>query len=100
MQRIHLAVIGLLLAGCATSMDIGLPDGSTGYALNCSGQSAWGASWGACMKRAAELCKGRGYDVLMRDERTGRVATLTATQFGLVGSSAPTTDREMIVRCK
>ena len=96
MRQLHMASIGLLLAGCATAMDVGLPDGSTGYALNCSGQAL---SWGACLKKAGQLCQGRGYNILARDERTGRVTTLTASEYGLFGSSAPVTSREMVVRC-
>ena len=100
MWRLHTALLGLLLAGCATAMDVGLPDGSAGYSLNCSGQANWGATWGACMKKAAEVCKGRGYDILARDQSSGRVTTLTANDYGLWGSSAVVTNREMIVRCK
>lgn len=94
------AIVLLLLAGCATAMDVGLPDGSTGYSLNCSGQANWGQTWGACMKKAAEVCKGRGYDILARDQNTGRVSTITANDSGLWGSSSTVTEREMIVRCK
>ena len=97
MRQLYMAGIGLLLAGCATAMDVGLPDGSTGFALNCSGS---GLTWGSCLQKASQLCQGGAYDILSRDERTGRVSTLSYTQFGLVGSSAPVTNREMIVRCK
>lgn len=97
MRQLHMAGIGFLLAGCATAMDVGLPDGSTGYSLNCSGQAL---SWGACLKKAGQLCKGRGHDIVARDERSGRVTTLTASEYRLFGSSAPVTTREMVVRCR
>jgi hypothetical protein len=100
MQRYYVGLLALGLAGCATAMDVGLPDGSTGYSLNCSGQANWGQTWGACMKKAAEVCKGRGYDILARDQNSGRVTTVTANEYGAWGSSTMMTEREMIVRCK
>jgi len=53
-------------------------------------------SWGMCMKKAGEVCRGRGYDILARDQRTGQMTIITS-QYG---SSLPTVDREMIVRCR
>jgi hypothetical protein len=70
-----------------------LTDGSQGYALNCGGTAM---NWGMRMKKAGEVCRGRGYDILARDQRTGQM-TLITPQYG---SSLPTVDREMIVRCR
>ena len=87
----------VLLTGCATATNIGLPDGSEGYALNCSGTAN---GWGACWKKAGEVCQGRGYEILARDETTGQMTILNANNYGLYGSSSPTISRELIVKCK
>jgi hypothetical protein len=87
----------LLLASCATATDVGLPDGSTGYALNCSGTAM---SWGMCLKKAGEVCRGRGYDILARDQHTGLTTIIAANPSSLYRGTLPTVDREMIVRCR
>jgi hypothetical protein len=92
-----LAPACLLLASCATATDVGLPDGSTGYALNCSGTAM---SWGMCLKKAGEVCRGHGYDILARDQHTGQTTIITANPNYLYGGTLPTVDREMIVRCR
>lgn len=92
-----LAAGSLLLASCATATDVGLPDGSTGYALNCSGTAM---SWGMCLKRAGEVCRGHGYEILARDQHTGQTTIITANPSYLYGGTLPTVDPEMIVRCR
>lgn len=44
----------LLLAGCVVAKPVALPNGSTGYSINCSGRF----DMGDCMNKAAEVCKG------------------------------------------
>src|SRR5262249_7956901 len=87
----------LLLASCATATDVGLPDGSQGYALNCSGTAL---SWGMCLKKAGEVCRGNGYDIRGRDQHTGQTTINTANPNYLYGGTLPTVDREMFVRCR
>jgi hypothetical protein len=95
MQLLRLASLSVfvLLTACTTATEIGLPSGNQGYALNCSG-----GMWADCFKKAGEICNGRGYDILSRDESTGAV-TVVNPQLGLA-TTRPTSEREMIVQCK
>lgn len=87
----------LFLGSCATSTDLILPDGSKGYSLNCGGAAN---TWGTCLKKAGELCKERGYEILARDQNTGQFTALSADQYSAFGSSSAIIYREMIVKCR
>lgn len=53
-----------VLAGCATSTEMYLPEGSKGYNISCDGTMQ---SMGACFQKAGELCGSRGYTLLDRE---------------------------------
>jgi hypothetical protein len=86
------------LAACASSNDaslINLPDGQTGYAINCSGADA-GSSWGSCYVLAGRKCGATGYDIVSKDNEEGG-----PTGGGITNViSANVKNRSMIVRCK
>lgn len=83
----------LLLSGCATSNPIYLPDGSSGYTVNCDGSAS---SWSVCFQAASGLCGSAGYDVLERsDDKTG--TAVVTPQWGTAGAMV---SRSMLVRCK
>ena len=86
------------LAGCASSNDaslINLPDGQTGYAVNCSGADA-GSSWASCYVLAGQKCGATGYDIISKDNEEGG-----PTGGGITNViSANVKNRSMIVRCK
>lgn len=50
-----------LLTGCAFSTEYRSQDGWLNYVVNCSGPAA---NFAACMDKAGDICRGRGYRVL------------------------------------
>ncbi len=86
------------LAACASSNEaslINLPDGQTGYAINCSGADA-GSSWGSCYVLAGRKCGATGYDIVSKDNEEGGPTGGNITNV----VSANVKNRSMIVRCK
>ncbi|MDR5854403.1 hypothetical protein P9239_12000 [Caballeronia sp. LZ062] len=86
------------LGACASSNEaslIHLPDGQTGYAVNCSGADA-GSSWASCYVLAGKACGATGYDIVSKDNEEGG-----PTGGGITNViSANVKNRSMIVRCK
>ena len=96
-----LGATALLMAGlgaCASSNNaslINLPDGQTGYAVNCSGADA-GSSWASCYVLAGKACGATGYDIVSKDNEEGG-----PTGGGISNViSANVKNRSMIIRCK
>ena len=91
----------LLIAGlssCAssnTSSLINLPNGETGFAVNCSGADA-ASSWASCYVQAGKACGATGYDIVSKDNDEGGTAGGSVTNV----VSANVKNRSMIIRCK
>ncbi|WP_168793536.1 hypothetical protein [Paraburkholderia aromaticivorans] len=86
------------LAGCASSNTtslINLPNGQTGFAVNCSGADA-ASSWASCYVQAGNACGATGYDIVSKDNDEGGTAGGSVTNV----VSANVKNRSMIVRCK
>ncbi|MBC8749335.1 hypothetical protein OKW43_004396 [Paraburkholderia sp. WC7.3g] len=101
-RRASLSAAALLLAaglgGCASSNTttlINLPNGQTGFAVNCSGADA-GSSWASCYVQAGKACGATGYDIVSKDNDEGGTAGGSVTNV----VSANVKNRSMIVRCK
>ncbi len=92
-----LAVLTLAgLAGCSTTSTLTyLPNGETGFAINCSGSDA-SESWGECYKQAGEACGAYGYDVISKDVDNG--ATSGGSLGGIFGANVK--NRSMVIHCK
>jgi hypothetical protein len=93
-----LALIAASLAACASSNTtslINLPNGETGFAVNCSGADA-GSSWASCYVQAGKACGPTGYDIVSKDNDEG------GTAGGNINNvvSANIKNRSMIIRCK
>jgi hypothetical protein len=91
-------LLGVALAGCASSNTtslINLPNGQTGFAVNCSGADA-GSSWASCYVQAGKACGATGYDIVSKDNDEGGTAGGSVTNV----VSANVKNRSMIVRCK
>ncbi len=91
-------VVVASLGACASSNEaslINLPDGQTGYAVNCSGADA-GSSWASCYVLAGKACGATGYDIVSKDNEEG------GPSGGGISNviSANVKNRSMIVRCK
>lgn len=92
------AVSAVALAGCASSNTtslINLPNGETGFAVNCSGADA-GSSWASCYVQAGKACGAGGYDIVSKDGDEGGAAGGGVTNV----VSANVKNRSMVVRCK
>ncbi|RKF48291.1 hypothetical protein [Paraburkholderia fungorum] len=86
------------LSGCASSNTtslINLPNGQTGFAVNCSGADA-ASSWASCYVQAGKACGATGYDIVSKDNDEGGAAGGSITNV----VSANVKNRSMIVRCK
>ncbi|SEA82299.1 hypothetical protein [Paraburkholderia sartisoli] len=86
------------LAGCASSNTtslINLPNGQTGFAVNCSGADA-GSSWASCYVQAGKACGATGYDIISKDNDEGGAAGGGITNV----VSANVKNRSMVIRCK
>jgi hypothetical protein len=86
------------LSACASSNTtslINLPNGQTGFAVNCSGADA-GSSWASCYVQAGQACGATGYDIISKDNDEGGAAGGSVTNV----VSANVKNRSMIVRCK
>lgn len=81
------------LASCTTWKTIVLPNGNTGYTVDCSGTDL---SWSHCYQKAGRACP-HGYDITERsDQHSGKV--VPGNLFGLLGGSVQ--DRSMLIQCK
>jgi hypothetical protein len=84
------------LSGCAnTATRTYLPNGDTGFGINCSGGDA-STSWAECYKKAGEVCGAYGYDVVSKDVDNG--ATSGGSVAGIFGANVK--NRSMVIRCK
>jgi hypothetical protein len=92
-NRLAVALLAVLMAGCATSRETYTADGQKGHSINCSGNAL---TWGMCSEKAGELCGAKGYDVLERSGDQGAVASGSKSGF----FAGTVTSRSMIVRCK
>jgi len=85
------------LGGCASSNDaslIHLPDGQSGYAINCSGADA-STTWASCYVMAGDKCGATGYTIVSKDNEEGG-----PTGGGITNViSANVKNRSMVVRC-
>lgn len=82
----------LLLAACVTQKPVSLPNGSQGYAIDCS---AGRRDISDCMNRAAELCGGR-YAIITQE---GSVIPVGANQIGNTTLIANVVKRVLVVEC-
>ena len=92
------AAAGVLsLGGCASSTDaslIHLPDGQSGYAINCSGADA-STTWASCYVMAGDKCGATGYTIVSKDNEEGGPSGGSITNV----VSANVKNRSMVVRC-
>jgi len=61
MKYLICIILVLIIVGCAVSKPVHLPDGQTGYTVDCSGTKL---NWAYCAKKAGQLCKEKGYKIL------------------------------------
>jgi len=91
------AATAIGLSACASSNTaslIHLPDGQTGYAINCSGADE-SSTWGSCYVLAGNKCGATGYTIVSKDNEEGG-----PTGGGITNViSANVKNRSMVVRC-
>ncbi|WP_246257830.1 hypothetical protein [Pararobbsia alpina] len=92
-----MAGLAVTMSGCSTNSSdlVHLPDGQTGFAINCSGSGS-GSNWGECYQKAGDACGASGYDIVSKDSDDGAAAG------GGLNSvvTANVKSRSMVVRCK
>lgn len=81
------------LAGCAVTKQTFGPDGRPAASINCSG---WAMGWDACFKKAGDICKEKGYDVVAANGETG--AVVTANPESVFAGSIM--NRVLLISCK
>lgn len=82
-----------VLAGCASSHNAYLRDGSTAYLVQCNGVFG---SWSGCAGEAAERCPTGSYQVLARNHLDG--ASEAQADASVAGQSYPV--RNLLVQCQ
>lgn len=82
-----------LLAGCASSQNAYLRDGSTAYLVQCNGVFG---SWSGCAGEAAARCPTGSYQVLARNHLDG--ASEAQAEASVAGQSYPV--RNLLVQCQ
>jgi hypothetical protein len=92
-MRLLALVAVIALAGCATSRTTYMPDGRQGHAIDCSGSLV---PWSACQKKAGDICKARGYDIISANGEQG--STFVATNNLATGGT--TSSKSMLIACK
>ena len=98
-HALHTAAIAAVvsLGACASSNDaslIHLPDGQTGYAVNCSGADA-SSTWASSYVLAGYKCGATGYTIVSKDNEEGGPSGGSITNV----VSANVKNRSMIIRC-
>lgn len=92
-----LAGFTMAVAGCSTNSSdlVHLPDGQTGFAINCSGAGS-GSNWGECYQKAGDACGASGYDIVSKDNDDGAAAGGGVSNL----ATANVKSRSMVIRCK
>lgn len=93
MRYLGILTVAVLMASCATSQQIVLPSGETGFTVNCGTYE--GNSWSACYKKAGEMCP-TGYDVLEEKESSDK--SVIANQYSF--QTLDDDQRTMLIQCK
>lgn len=91
-MRYSILVMAAILSGCVTEHPVTLPNGQSGYSINCPGTSH---DIGDCMNEAARICGGK-YEILDRDSESAGGAVAPAGQSAVFMNGI---HRTMIVRC-
>ena len=103
-MKILLLILVILLASCATSKRMYLPDGSYGHNISCDGAAN---KIGNCFQKAGDLCGASGYTLLNRE---GEAIPFSHTQAGVhanevnangvyVQQSGSWVSRSIFIRC-
>ena len=94
----------LLLAGCVTTNDVYLADGSKGHNIGCGGAVQ---NMSACLQKAGEICGAAGYQVVNQEGDAVPMsiasANLNANRQAAAGSYVATSGnvvtRNLFVKC-
>ena len=87
------AFAALALTACVTVEQTSTADGRPAHSITCSGISL---SWTDCHERAASICGGKGYAVVLGGQQPG--LGISRTEGGLLGGTSEA--RQMVIQCK
>lgn len=88
-----LGIVLCLLAGCAGSKTLYLPDGRQGHSISCGGSAM---SWEGCYTKAGDICRSRGYDIISKEGES--TPTVTGSQYGVLAGA--NVSRVLVIACK
>jgi hypothetical protein len=93
MRAVAVVLATALMAACASTKPVYLPDGRQGYSVDCSGTVR---TWGQCLEKAGAACGSRGYEVVDQAGNNSFVHNTMGGNFQVI----PTASRTMIIACK
>jgi hypothetical protein len=105
LMRSMSAALVAVLAGCALSQEMYLPDGSKGHNISCDGSAN---SMGKCFQKAGELCGSTGYFIVNREGEAIPFGTSVGSanvgsgggSAGYVSQSGMMVTRSLFIKCK
>ena len=86
---LKIILVSTILAGCANANMITLPNGQSGFTINCSGTAV---SISKCYEKAGTVCP-NGYDIISSHNQSGVMSNID-------GSPIATSDKGMVIQCK
>ena len=92
MKIIATIIIPIFVLGCATARKIKTPDGNDAFIIKCNGAML---DWGHCYQKASEVCEGRKYEIIERNDNSGFTAGGSPYSF-FAGSVKY---RNIIIKC-
>lgn len=93
MKIITMGLLACVMSGCVTFKPVSLPNGTQGFAIDCSGGEH---DISDCMNKAAEVCHGP-YQMLNQD---GSTAAVGVVPVGTGALFVPMQRRVLIVGCQ
>lgn len=94
-------LVPIVLAGCVTTNEVRLADGSMGHNIQCSGAAL---NFSHCLEKAGELCGARGYQVVNREGDAAPFGIATGSAYGssagFTSTSGAIVSRNLFVKCK
>jgi hypothetical protein len=97
MKYLLIPFAALAVTSCATAKTTYLPDGRAGHSINCSGTAG---NWGMCERKAGDLCKERGYDVVSAMQDGAPFAFGQTNQTNGSVMAGATINRTLLIACK
>jgi hypothetical protein len=97
MKAFLLPFAAMAMASCVTADKTFLPDGRQGLSIDCSGSAL---NWGMCERKAGDICKERGYDVVSAKQDGAPIVWGQANQASGAVYAGAVINRTLLIACK